>query len=179
MALALTVVGAIDAFALGSTGGVTALAILMTSYRGAKKYLDSGKLIDMIPESDTTSRELVTRTGVGDLTGMDGALVGTSTAGLLLLLSPKFRLIGAGTLLASFLAGKDRDNAKLIAVTSSAAAAVISNPVAAIGIGIQFVEAAANTTIHGISSAIQLSTTAIGLLVTLSGAVIGYVVLKD
>lgn len=180
MALALTVAGAIDTFILANLGTVTSLAIIIPAYRGAKEYLDKGKLIDLIPESDKPSRELVTRTGLGDLTALDGTLVGTSTAGMILLFKPVpgARVAGAALLLASYLAGKERSNAKFIALTSSAAAAILANPFKAAQVAIQLGGVAANTTINGVASAMQLSATAIGLLVTISGAVVGYVLLK-
>ena len=127
---AILSLSALEAFALGSSGTITALALFISSYQQLEKYLDSGKLIDLIPANDTSSRQLVTTTGVGDLTPMDGALIGTSTTGLLLL-NPKFRVAGGMTLLASFITGRNRDNARVIAVTSSAVAATIANPVGA------------------------------------------------
>jgi hypothetical protein len=61
----------------------------------------------------------------------------------------------------------------LIAVSSAAIAATISNPVAAAKTAFAFGGMAANATMQGINTALQLSTTAIGAIVTLSGAVVG------
>ena len=46
----------------------------------SKEYLEKGKLIDVIPHSEVKSRALVESTGLGDLNGVDGVLIGTSTA---------------------------------------------------------------------------------------------------
>jgi hypothetical protein len=177
---AVVTLGAIDVFVLGSTGTLTALTLFGSTFQNIKQYLDSGKLIDLLPaNTSAANRQLVVSTGVGDLTPVDGFLVGSSTAGLLLLLNPKFRLAGGLTLLVSIFSGSQRDNAKLIAVTSAGLAATIANPLAAGKTAIGLAGVAANATMQGISSAIQLSATAIGAIVTVSGAVVGYLLVKE
>lgn len=147
----------------------------------SKEYLEKGKLIDVIPHSDIKSRALVESTGLGDLNGVDGVLIGTSTAALSMILAggPIVKTVGAATLISSYIAGKDRTNAKVIALTSSAAAAIVTNPFKAIATMINLGGVAANTTINGITAAAQISTSAIGVIVTLSGAVVGYFLIKD
>ena len=151
-------------------------AFLQSTWDDIKKYFESGKLLQLIPANTPEAKALVVQTGVGELTAMDGVLVGSSTAGLIMLTIPGLRWYGGATLLGSFLASRTRDNAKLIGVTSTALAFTATNPVAAAGAGIGFVGAAANATAQSVGAAVQLSTTVVGALVTTSGAVVGYLV---
>jgi hypothetical protein len=58
-AVALTL-GAVDIFVLGSTGGLTAVAIFGSTYKNIQKYLDSAKLIDYLPANTSAlNRQLV------------------------------------------------------------------------------------------------------------------------
>ena len=161
--------------------GLMTNSIVLYIFKDSKGYLEKATAIDLIPHSDIKGRELVESTGLGDLNGVDGVLIGTSTAAIAMILAggPIVKGVGAGTLLASYLAGKDRTNAKVIALTSSAAAAVITNPFKAIATGVNLAGVAANTTINGITAAAKISSSAIGLIVTISGAVVGYFVIKD
>ena len=165
-----TEVPIMDLFAVG--------ALLQNTWDDLVKYFESGKLLQLIPANTPEAKALVTQTGVGELTAMDGVLVGSSTAGLIMLTIPGLRWFGGATLLGSFLASRTRDNAKLIGVTSTALAFTATNPVAA-GAGIGFVGAAASATAQSVGAALQLSTTVVGALVTTSGAVVGYLVSRD
>jgi hypothetical protein len=56
---------------------------------------------------------------------------------------------------------------------------VAINPVAAAGALVGVLGTATNATINSVSSAMQLSTTVVGVLVTMSGAVVGYVLVDS
>jgi hypothetical protein len=154
---------------------VSDLVLAVVNWADTKRYLESGKLQDVVPES----KDLVipgdpAALALGSLTALDGLLVASSATGMVLLTVPGLRWYGAATLLGSFLASRTRDNAKLIAATSAGLTLLVTNPVAAAGAGINLASAAGTATINGLSSAVQLSFTVVGALVTTSGAVVAY-----
>jgi len=166
----------VELLAFAATSGLVA----MLYSPEIQMYLDSGKLSDIIPQEtkreEGTSSGLARKTNldIGSLTAADGALVAGGTTGLLLLAIPRFRLAAAATLLSSFLLAQTRDNAKLITVTSGGLALFATDPVATSAAFANFLGSAASATVKSTAAAIELSTTIVGVLLTVSGGVVAY-----
>lgn len=193
--------GALEAGVVVTSGAQLLIAGygIFKEWTGVKAYLESSKLKNvarsqgLLAVADTKAAEeadskalttgpddtakaiAVIQNEAGELTILDGLLVGSSTTGLVLLMTPSLRWYGAATLMASFLASRNRDNAKLIGVASSTLALTVANPPAAAAALFGFASSAAQATASSVSSAIQLSTTISGVLVAVSGAVVVYI----
>ena len=146
--------------------------VFVTNWSEVGKYIESGKLVDAAPTPE--SKALVQATGTSDLTAVDGFLVASTTGGLLLFAVPGLRWVGGAALLGSFLLARNRDNAKLIATSSTALTLFATQPLATTAAAVQFLGAAGTAAASSVASAVQLSTTVVGVLVTTSGAVVGY-----
>lgn len=151
--------------------------VLVTNFGEVGKYLESGKLIDVAPTPE--SKALVTATETSELTAVDRFLVASTTGGLLMLTVPGLRWVGGAALLGSFLLSRNRDNAKLIGATGTALTLFVTQPVAFASATAQVLGAAGAATVSSVASAVQLSTTVVGVLVTSSGAIVGYLLLPS
>jgi hypothetical protein len=99
--------------------------------------------------------------------------MGTTAAGALLMLLTPATWLGAGIVAASLANGYQRGTTRVIATTGALVAYTITQPAQAIALG----GAAASAAFAATKDAVQLSQSVVGLLVTTSGAVVGYLVL--
>jgi hypothetical protein len=121
----------------------------------------------------STSRELVVYQPEKPLLGYDYLLMGTTAAGALLMVLTPATWIGAAIVAASLANGYQRGTTRVIATTGALVAYAVAQPAQALALG----GAAASAAFAASKDAIELSQSVVGVLVTTSGAVVGYLVL--
>lgn len=142
-----------------------------------KQYLDSGSTKDL-PESVT--KALVVRvegaSQVTPLTSYDTLLAGTTATGLILLFSPTpwAPVVGGAVFLASLVNSYQRNKLKLLTGAGATLAFAFTNPIAAATLAAGAAAAAVETG----KTAVEVATTVVGALVTASGMVVGYLVVR-
>lgn len=148
--------------------------LAVSTWDDIQKYLSSN------PTSNPTSNsnELVVYGSPSFLSGplqaYDYVLIGTTAAGAYLLLATPATLVGGAVLFLSLLNGYQRNTTRVIGAAGLFAAYAISQPAEAI----KLAGSAAGAAFAVGKQAVELSTTVVGALVTVSGAIVGYLVLS-